>query len=113
MIVGNWSQDGELKEAHINGSQSICFWVTAGNEWEKIINTFSHNGQTMLVLMKQVGSIYLKQVGSIFSYYNNLMTLSSNQLVSAHGCFINMASLLCIDRRYLIYVLFSPNLECT
>ena len=51
MIVGNWSQDGELKEAHINGSQSNCFWVTAGNEWEKIINTFSHKGQTMLVLM--------------------------------------------------------------
>ena len=50
MVVGHWSQDGELKEAHINGSQGNCFLVTAGNEWEKIINIFSQDGQTMLVL---------------------------------------------------------------
>ena len=51
MVVGHWSQDGELKEAHINGSHSNCFLVSDGNEWETLIKTFSHNGQTMLVLM--------------------------------------------------------------
>ena len=51
IVFGHWSQDGDLKVTHINGNFTNWFLGSSENEWEKIIDAFSHNGQTVLVLM--------------------------------------------------------------